>query len=54
MDDDELIERLAGGDDAALRKLFDRHAPWLALAERLTNEAAGQAPDPGFQKLTGG
>jgi RNA polymerase sigma-70 factor (ECF subfamily) len=30
MDDDELIARLAGGDDAALRDLFNRHAPWLA------------------------
>jgi RNA polymerase sigma-70 factor, ECF subfamily len=30
MDDDELIARLAGGDDAALRELFTRHAPWLA------------------------
>jgi RNA polymerase sigma-70 factor, ECF subfamily len=30
MDDDELIARLAGGDDLALRELFSRHAPWLA------------------------
>jgi RNA polymerase sigma-70 factor (ECF subfamily) len=30
MDDDELIASLAGGDDMALRQLFDRHAPWLA------------------------
>ena len=30
MDDDELIARLAAGDDTALRDLFDRHAPWLA------------------------
>jgi RNA polymerase sigma-70 factor (ECF subfamily) len=30
MDDDELIARLAGGDDVALRELFGRHAPWLA------------------------
>src|SRR5580704_19222354 len=30
MDDDELIASLAGGDDAALRVLFTRHAPWLA------------------------
>ncbi|MFC1405584.1 MULTISPECIES: RNA polymerase sigma factor [Streptacidiphilus] len=30
MDDDELIARLAGGDDGALRELFHRHAPWLA------------------------
>jgi RNA polymerase sigma-70 factor (ECF subfamily) len=30
MDDDTLIARLAGGDDAALRELFFRHAPMLA------------------------
>jgi RNA polymerase sigma-70 factor (ECF subfamily) len=30
MDDDDLIACLAGGDDTALRQLFDRHAPWLA------------------------
>jgi RNA polymerase sigma-70 factor, ECF subfamily len=30
MDDDELIRRLAGGDDMALRELFSRHAPMLA------------------------
>ena len=34
MDDDELIARLAGGDDAALRDLFNRHAPWLAARLR--------------------
>lgn len=34
MDDDELIGRLAKGDDAALRELFDRHAPWLAARLR--------------------
>jgi RNA polymerase sigma-70 factor, ECF subfamily len=34
MDDDELIMRLAGGDDAALRDLFNRHAPWLAARLR--------------------
>jgi antitoxin (DNA-binding transcriptional repressor) of toxin-antitoxin stability system len=34
MDDDELIARLAGGDDAALRELFSRHAPWLAARLR--------------------
>jgi RNA polymerase sigma-70 factor (ECF subfamily) len=36
MDDDELIASLAGGDDAALRQLFDRHAPWLAARLRKT------------------
>ncbi|MCW2936528.1 MAG: polymerase, sigma-24 subunit, subfamily [Actinomycetia bacterium] len=34
MDDDELITRLAGGDDAALRELFTRHAPMLAARLR--------------------
>jgi RNA polymerase sigma-70 factor, ECF subfamily len=34
MDDDELIRRLAGGDDTALRELFGRHAPMLAVRLR--------------------
>jgi RNA polymerase sigma-70 factor (ECF subfamily) len=34
MDDDELIMRLAGGDDGALRELFERHAPILAVRLR--------------------
>ena len=34
MDDDALIASLAGGDDMALRQLFDRHAPWLAARLR--------------------
>jgi RNA polymerase sigma-70 factor, ECF subfamily len=34
MDDDELIDRLAGGDETALRELFARHAPWLAVRLR--------------------
>jgi RNA polymerase sigma-70 factor, ECF subfamily len=34
MDDDELIARLAGGDDRALRELFQRHAPFLAARLR--------------------
>jgi RNA polymerase sigma-70 factor (ECF subfamily) len=34
MDDDELISAVAGGDDAALRELFSRHAPWLAARLR--------------------
>ncbi len=34
MDDDELIAALAAGDDAALRELFTRHAPWLAARLR--------------------
>jgi len=40
MDDDELIARLAGGDDAALRELFTRHAPWLAARLRAVLPAA--------------
>jgi RNA polymerase sigma-70 factor (ECF subfamily) len=34
MDDDELIAAIAAGDDAALRELFARHAPWLAARLR--------------------
>ena len=34
MDDNQLIASLAGGDDMALRQLFDRHAPWLAARLR--------------------
>jgi RNA polymerase sigma-70 factor (ECF subfamily) len=34
MDDDELIMAVAGGDDTALRTLFARHAPWLAVRLR--------------------
>jgi len=34
MDDDELIARLAAGDDRALRELFRRHAPVLAARLR--------------------
>jgi RNA polymerase sigma-70 factor, ECF subfamily len=34
MDDDELIARLAGGDDRALRELFNRYAPILAARLR--------------------
>ena len=33
-DDDELIARLARGDESALRELFRRHAPWLAVRLR--------------------
>lgn len=40
MDDDELISRLAGGDDAALRELFFRHAPMLAGRLRAVLPAA--------------
>ncbi|MEV4537458.1 sigma factor [Asanoa sp. NPDC049518] len=40
MDDDELIAAVAGGDDAALRVLFTRHAPWLAARLRAVLPAA--------------
>jgi RNA polymerase sigma-70 factor (ECF subfamily) len=39
-DDDELIARVAGGDDKALRALFSRHAPWLAARLRAVLPAA--------------
>jgi RNA polymerase sigma-70 factor (ECF subfamily) len=29
--DAELLTAVAGGDEAALRTLYDRHAPWLTL-----------------------
>ena len=34
MDDEELVARVAAGDDTALRELFSRHAPWLAARLR--------------------
>ena len=34
MDDEELVARVAAGDDVALRELFSRHAPWLAARLR--------------------
>jgi hypothetical protein len=34
MEDDELIAAMVGGDDTALRELFERHAPWLAARLR--------------------
>jgi RNA polymerase sigma-70 factor, ECF subfamily len=40
MDNDELIAAIAGGDDAALRELFSRHAPWLAARLRAVLPAA--------------
>jgi RNA polymerase sigma-70 factor (ECF subfamily) len=40
MDDDELVARLAAGDDTALRELFSRHAPWLAARLRVSLAAA--------------
>jgi RNA polymerase sigma-70 factor, ECF subfamily len=35
MADDELITRIAAGDDTALRELFNRHAPILAARLRI-------------------
>src|SRR5579859_1391129 len=40
MDDDELVARVAAGDDTALRELFGRHAPWLAARLRAVLPAA--------------
>jgi RNA polymerase sigma-70 factor, ECF subfamily len=40
MDDDELIAAVAADDDAALRELFARHAPWLAARLRSVLPAA--------------
>ncbi len=40
MDDDQLIARVARGDDVALRDLFARHAPWLAGRLRASLPAA--------------
>ncbi len=40
MDDDELVARVAAGDDTALRELFARHAPWLAVRLRAVLPAA--------------
>jgi RNA polymerase sigma-70 factor (ECF subfamily) len=40
MDDDELVARVAAGDDTALRELFGRHAPWLAVRLRVVLPAA--------------
>jgi RNA polymerase sigma-70 factor, ECF subfamily len=40
MNDDELIAAVARGDDAALRELFARHAPWLAARLRAALPAA--------------
>ncbi|HEX3390245.1 MAG TPA: RNA polymerase sigma factor [Streptosporangiaceae bacterium] len=34
MSDEELVARVAAGDDTALRELFSRHAPWLAARLR--------------------
>lgn len=33
-DDATLPRAIAGGDEAALRLLYDRHAPWLSIRLR--------------------
>lgn len=38
--DDDLLVAVAGGDAAAFRLLYDRHAPWLAL--RLSKRCADE------------
>jgi RNA polymerase sigma-70 factor (ECF subfamily) len=40
MEDDELVARIAAGDDTALRELFGRHASWLAVRLRALLPAA--------------
>ena len=40
MDDDDLVARVAAGDDTALRELFSRHAPWIAARLRSVLPAA--------------
>jgi RNA polymerase sigma-70 factor (ECF subfamily) len=40
MDNDDLIEAIARDDDAALRELFSRHAPWIASRLRAVLPAA--------------
>jgi hypothetical protein len=40
MDDETLVVAVAAGDDAALRELFGRHAPWLAARLRSVLAAA--------------
>jgi RNA polymerase sigma-70 factor, ECF subfamily len=40
MDDQELVAAVAAGQDAALRELFARHAPWLAARLRSVLPAA--------------
>lgn len=36
MNDDGLIRAVAGGEDVALRELFNRHSPWVAARLRRT------------------
>ena len=44
MDDDELITAIAAGDDIALRELFSRPAPWLAIRLRSLLPATDTCP----------
>jgi RNA polymerase sigma-70 factor, ECF subfamily len=44
MDDDDLVARVAAGDDAALRELFGRHAPWHLAALRAGRLSLAQLP----------
>ena len=44
MDDDDLVARVAAGDDTALRELFGRHAPWLAVH---LSQMGGNSSRPG-------
>lgn len=39
-DDDALIAAIANGDERALRVLYERHAPWLAVRLRRTLPAS--------------
>lgn len=50
MDDDRLISSVADGDHTALRELFDRHAPWLAVRLRsvLPPDAVEDVPQETF------
>ncbi len=52
MDDTDLIAAMAVGDDAALRELFSRHAPWLAA--RLPPGRSGRRLAVGDRPAAGG
>ncbi|MDP9475576.1 MAG: sigma-70 family RNA polymerase sigma factor [Actinomycetota bacterium] len=48
MGDEHLIEAVATGDDAALRELFARHAPWIA--SRLRRAMPAHAVEDALQE----